>query len=132
MFGDNRAGGRRAYGRRSRATTLAASRPFDDFDVNAVGTLNLLEATRQGAPEAVFVHMSTNKVYGDRPNTIRLKELSTRWDYNDIAFAGASPKISPSTRASTAFSGLKGRWRRYGAGIWPIFWHETAASAAVA
>jgi CDP-paratose 2-epimerase len=66
---------------------LAASRPFDDFDVNATGTLNLLEATRRHAPEAVFVHMSTNKVYGDRPNNIRLKELSTRWDYDDPAFA---------------------------------------------
>jgi CDP-paratose 2-epimerase len=66
---------------------LAASRPFDDFDVNAVGTLNLLEATRQHAPEAVFAHMSTNKVYGDRPNTIRLKELPTRWDYDDPAYA---------------------------------------------
>src|SRR5215831_18836054 len=58
---------------------LAASRPFDDFDVNAVGTLNLLESSRRHAPEVVFVHMSTNKVYGDRPNTIRLKELGTRW-----------------------------------------------------
>jgi CDP-paratose 2-epimerase len=67
---------------------LAASRPFDDFDVNAVGTLNLLESTRQYAPEAVFVHMSTNKVYGDRPNTIRLKELPTRWDYDDPSYAG--------------------------------------------
>ena len=66
---------------------LAASRPFDDFDVNAVGTLNLLEATRQHAPEAVFAHMSTNKVYGDRPNTIRLKELPTRWEYDDPAYA---------------------------------------------
>ncbi|MBC8126928.1 MAG: NAD-dependent epimerase/dehydratase family protein [Gloeobacteraceae cyanobacterium ES-bin-144] len=66
---------------------LAASRPFDDFDVNAVGTLNLLEATRQHAPDAVFVHMSTNKVYGDRPNSIRLKELPTRWDYDDVAYA---------------------------------------------
>jgi len=66
---------------------LAASRPFDDFDVNAGGTLNLLEAVRRYAPEAVFVHMSTNKVYGDRPNTIRLKELTTRWDYDDPAFA---------------------------------------------
>jgi CDP-paratose 2-epimerase len=65
---------------------LAASRPFDDFDVNAGGTLNLLEAVRRHAPEAVFVHMSTNKVYGDRPNTIRLKELATRWDYDDPAF----------------------------------------------
>ena len=65
---------------------LAASRPFDDFDVNAVGTLNLLEATRRAAPEAVFVHMSTNKVYGDRPNRINLKELPTRWDYDDPAY----------------------------------------------
>jgi CDP-paratose 2-epimerase len=66
---------------------LAASRPFDDFDVNAGGTLNLLESVRRHAPEAVFVHMSTNKVYGDRPNTIRLKELPTRWDYDDPAYA---------------------------------------------
>jgi CDP-paratose 2-epimerase len=65
---------------------LAASRPFDDFDVNAVGTLNLLEAARQLAPETVFVHMSTNKVYGDKPNTIPLKELETRWDYDDPAY----------------------------------------------
>jgi CDP-paratose 2-epimerase len=65
---------------------LAARRPFDDFDVNAVGTLNLLEAARQSCPETPFVHMSTNKVYGDRPNTIRLKELATRWDYDDPAF----------------------------------------------
>ncbi len=61
---------------------LAAYRPFDDFDVNAVGTLNLLEAVRQHVPEAVFIHMSTNKVYGDRPNTIPLKEVETRWDYD--------------------------------------------------
>lgn len=67
---------------------LAASRPFDDFDVNAVGTLNLLEAARRYAIEAPFVHLSTNKVYGDRPNTIRLKELATRWDYDDPAYAG--------------------------------------------
>jgi CDP-paratose 2-epimerase len=66
---------------------LAASRPFDDFDVNAGGTLNLLEATRLHAPGCVFVHMSTNKVYGDRPNTIALRELSTRWDYADPAYA---------------------------------------------
>ena len=60
---------------------LAARRPFDDFDVNAVGTLNLLEATRQFAPAAAFVFMSTNKVYGDAPNEIPLWELDTRWDY---------------------------------------------------
>ena len=64
----------------------AAAIPFDDFDTNAVGTLNLLEATRQACPEAPFVHMSTNKVYGDAPNRIQLKELETRWDYDDPAF----------------------------------------------
>jgi len=62
---------------------LAASRPFDDFDVNAVGTLNMLEATRRSCPEAVFCHMSTNKVYGDTPNKLPLKELETRWEYAD-------------------------------------------------
>jgi CDP-paratose 2-epimerase len=65
---------------------LAASRPFDDFDVNAVGTLNLLEATRQFSPEAVFCHMSTNKVYGDGPNHIKMKELEKSWDYDDANF----------------------------------------------
>lgn len=61
----------------------AAAIPFDDFDTNAVGTLNMLEAARQACPEAPFIHMSTNKVYGDRPNMIPLKELETRWDYAD-------------------------------------------------
>ncbi len=59
----------------------AAAIPFDDFDTNAAGTLNLLEAARQACPESPFVHMSTNKVYGDAPNAIPLKELETRWDY---------------------------------------------------
>ena len=61
----------------------AAAIPFDDFDTNAVGTLNLLEAVRQVCPESPFAHMSTNKVYGDRPNTIDLLEKETRWDYAD-------------------------------------------------
>jgi len=65
----------------------AAAIPFDDFDTNAVGTLNMLEAVRQACPESPFVHMSTNKVYGDRPNTIDLVELETRWDYADPAYA---------------------------------------------
>lgn len=59
----------------------AASIPLVDFDVNAVGTVNLLEATRQHCPEAVFIHMSTNKVYGDAPNELPLVELETRYDY---------------------------------------------------
>src|SRR5438270_1021932 len=60
---------------------LAKDRPFDDFDVNAVGTLNLLEAARRHSPESPFVFMSTNKVYGDAPNELPLVELETRWDY---------------------------------------------------
>lgn len=71
---------------------LAASIPFDDFDVNAVGTLNLLEAARRFCPESPFVHMSTNKVYGDRPNTIPLKELESRWEYADAEFANGIPE----------------------------------------
>src|SRR5215471_9980251 len=66
---------------------LAASRAFDDFDVNAVGTLNVLEALRRHAGDCCFVHMSTNKVYGDAPNEIPLAEKESRWDYADPAFA---------------------------------------------
>ena len=66
---------------------LAASRPFDDFEVNAVGTLNLLEAARASAPESPFVFLSTNKVYGDAPNELALVELETRFDYADPAYA---------------------------------------------
>jgi CDP-paratose 2-epimerase len=58
----------------------AAREPFTDFDVNAVGTVNLLEHTRLFAPEAVFIHCSTNKVYGDRPNRLPLIELETRFE----------------------------------------------------
>jgi CDP-paratose 2-epimerase len=64
---------------------LAKDRPFDDFDVNATGTLNLLEAARRHCPEAPFVFMSTNKVYGDVPNELPLVELPKRWDYADPA-----------------------------------------------
>jgi len=60
---------------------LARTRPVDDFDVNAGGTLSLLEAMRRHRPRAVFCHMSTNKVYGDAPNERPLRELATRWDY---------------------------------------------------
>jgi len=62
---------------------LAAQRPFDDFDVNAVGTLNLLEAARAACPDSPFVFLSTNKVYGDAPNELELVELETRYDYAD-------------------------------------------------
>ena len=58
----------------------AAKEPRDDFDINAVGTLNVLEATRLHAPEAVFIFTSTNKVYGDTPNSLPFVELDTRWE----------------------------------------------------
>ena len=58
----------------------AAREPFTDFDINAGGTLNILEATRQHAPNAVFIFTSTNKVYGDAPNDLPLVELRTRWE----------------------------------------------------
>jgi CDP-paratose 2-epimerase len=70
----------------------AAAIPFDDFDVNAVGTLNLLEAARQFCPESPFIHMSTNKVYGDAPNLIALTELETRWDYADQKYVHGIPE----------------------------------------
>lgn len=71
---------------------LAASIPFDDFDINAGGTLNLLEAARRFCPESPFVYLSTNKVYGDSPNSIKLKELETRWDYDDPAYQHGIPE----------------------------------------
>jgi CDP-paratose 2-epimerase len=74
---------------------LAARIPFDDFDTNAVGTLNLLEATRQHAPQACFVYMSTNKVYGDAPNRIPLAEKETRWDFADSAYSQGIPETFP-------------------------------------
>ena len=58
----------------------AAREPHTDFSVNAIGTLNLLEATRQHCPEAVFIFTSTNKVYGDTPNCLPLRELELRWE----------------------------------------------------
>lgn len=86
----------------------AADIPFDDFDTNAVGTLNLLEAARQFCPESPFIHMSTNKVYGDLPNTIRLKELETRWDYDDPDYVnGISESFSIDQSKHSLFGASK-------------------------
>ena len=71
---------------------LAAQIPFEDFEVNATGTLNLLEATRTHAFEAPFLFMSTNKVYGDGPNRIALIESETRYDFADPAYARGVPE----------------------------------------
>lgn len=74
---------------------LAARRPYDDFEVNATGTLNLLESCRRHSPEAVFIHLSTNKVYGDGPNRIPMQELETRLDYDDPRYAHGIPEDFP-------------------------------------
>ena len=81
----------------------AAREPFTDFGVNAVGTLNLLEACRRHCPDAVFVFTSTNKVYGDTPNQLPLVEQETRWDIDPAhPFAGGideSMSIDQSTHS---------------------------------
>lgn len=64
----------------------AADIPFVDFEVNAVGTLNLIEACRQFCKDTPFVHMSTNKVYGDGPNYLDLEEKELRYDFADPQF----------------------------------------------
>jgi CDP-paratose 2-epimerase len=87
---------------------LAAQRPFDDFDVNASGTLNLLQAMRHFCTESPLVHLSTNKVYGDAPNTIKLKELSSRWDFDDPAYvAGIAESFSIDQSKHSLFGASK-------------------------
>lgn len=61
----------------------AAQEPFTDFSINALGTLNILEALRKNAPDAALLFMSTNKVYGDTPNRLPLVEQETRWEVAD-------------------------------------------------
>lgn len=71
---------------------LAAKIPFDDFDINAVGTLNLLEAAKRYVTESPFVFLSSNKVYGDAVNEIPLVELETRWEYSDSYYENGIPE----------------------------------------
>jgi CDP-paratose 2-epimerase len=59
----------------------ASKEPITDFTINANGTLNLLELTRQNCPNATFIYTSTNKVYGDKPNTLNLIETDTRYEF---------------------------------------------------
>ena len=70
----------------------AAAIPFADFDTNAVGTFNLLEAARRHCPDVIFVHMSTNKVYGDAPNHLLLDEQETRYDYLEKKYENGIPE----------------------------------------
>lgn len=83
----------------------AAAIPFDDFDTNAVATLNLLEAARRSCPEAPFVYLSTNKVYGDRPNTLPLTEMETRWSFADPAYADGISESFPVDQSTHSLFG---------------------------
>ncbi len=94
------------------------------FRSERVGTLNLLEAARQFCPETPFIHMSTNKVYGDLPNSIPLKELETRWDYADPAYAERhSGNIFHRPIEAFPLRRFESGRRRHGAGIRPLFQH---------
>ncbi len=77
---------------------LAAKRPLDDFDINALGTMNLLEACRRHAPEAVFCHLSTNKVYGDGVNRLTLAESERRFDFADERYIAGIDESFPIDR----------------------------------
>jgi CDP-paratose 2-epimerase len=87
----------------------AAGEPLVDFDINATGTLNLLEATRRHAPEATFIFCSTNKVYGDRPNDLPLRELDTRYELPEDHpyFAGIPEQMPIDTCLHSLFGASK-------------------------
>jgi CDP-paratose 2-epimerase len=86
----------------------AADIPFEDFDTNAVGTFNMLEATRQYSTSIPFVHLSTNKVYGDAPNLIPMIEQQTRWEYADPKYLnGISENFSIDQSKHSLFGASK-------------------------
>jgi len=105
----------------------AAKAPFVDFSINANGTLNLLEATRQYCPDACFVFTSTNKVYGDTPNRLPLIEQSTRWelvaDHRYGAY-GIDESMSIDQTMHSLFWRLQSGRRRPGARIRALFRYE--------
>ena len=86
----------------------AADIPFQDFSINAVGTLNMLEATRLHAKGAVFIHVSTNKVYGDAPNFLSLNESEKRYDFSDLMYQnGISESFSIDQSLHSLFGASK-------------------------
>jgi CDP-paratose 2-epimerase len=87
----------------------AAREPQTDFGVNATGTLNILEATRLHAPDAVFIFTSTNKVYGDTPNRLPLIELKSRWeiDPSHLYHAGIDESMSIDQTKHSLFGASK-------------------------
>lgn len=86
----------------------AASIPIEDFETNANGTLHLLESVRNTNTDCVFIHMSTNKVYGDRPNSLNLIELETRYEYSDELYSmGISEDFSIDQSKHSLFGASK-------------------------
>ncbi|MBN9392750.1 MAG: NAD-dependent epimerase/dehydratase family protein [Chloroflexi bacterium] len=87
----------------------AVKEPFTDFTVNANGTLTMLEATRKYCPNAVFIFTSTNKVYGDTPNTLPLVELETRWEIDPAHpfYQGIDESMSIDTSLHSLFGASK-------------------------
>lgn len=79
--------------------------PILDFEVNALGTLHLLELTKRYSPKAVFIYTSTNKVYGDSPNRVPLKELTYRYDFKDTSFKGFD-EHTPLDQVTHSFFGV--------------------------
>lgn len=87
---------------------LAAKIPFDDFETNANGTLNLLEAVRQKSKKTIFVFLSTNKVYGDNPNNLKIKELKTRYEFSSKKFIkGIDENLSIDQNTHSIFGASK-------------------------
>lgn len=84
---------------------LAAKLPFDDFDINAGVTLTLLEAARRYCPESPFVFLSTNKVYGDRPNSLKRVEHASRWDFAEPEYAAGIPECFPLDQSTHSLFG---------------------------
>ncbi len=104
---------------------LAARMPFEDFDTNAVGTLNLLEGLRRHRPKSVFVLMSTNKVYGDAPNELPLVEHETRWEYARAEdWHGIDESLLSRPLPPLALRRLEASRRRDGAGVRPLLRSE--------
>ena len=96
----------------------AASIPYDDFDTNAVGTLNLLESVRKIELKTPFIHLSTNKVYGDRPNNIKRKELDSRFEFDDPNFINGIDETLSIDQSTHSLWGFKGKLRYTCTRIW--------------
>ena len=87
---------------------LAAKIPFQDFDINAVGTFNLIETTRLFSKNPIFIYVSTNKVYGDAPNFIKIKELPKRYEFSDKNFKnGIAENLSIDQNTHSLFGSSK-------------------------